>query len=212
MHCSPRSVPVFLKERQSFQPQTGPGAWSGPSSNIRPRESGISHTQALPADLNRFALNRLGLRTASAQRVTAGVAIPIRFFRFFAGETAGVAMPVRFSFVSRRIKPAPAPYDLIIRPRLGDIRVKPHQHVQMIIYSRAVPAPDHGVRGPLPADPAATLRGDGAPRPRLRLDHLNRLADAFISGPWQRSRLRRARSRRLRQHRSGQWSGGARRS
>jgi hypothetical protein len=98
MHCGPGFVPVFLKERQSLQPQTGLGTWSGPSSNIRPRESGISHAQALPAELNRFALNRIGLPTASAHRETAGVAIPVRSFRFSAGETAGVAMPVRFSF------------------------------------------------------------------------------------------------------------------
>jgi hypothetical protein len=58
-------------------------------------ESGISHAQALPAELNRFALNRIGLRTASAHRETAGVAIPVRFS---AGETAGVAMPGRFPF------------------------------------------------------------------------------------------------------------------
>jgi hypothetical protein len=95
MHCGPGLVPVFLNERQSLQPQTGPGTWNGPSSNFRPRESGISHAQALPAELNRFALNRIGLRTASAHTKTAGVAIP---FRFSAGETAGVAMPVRFSF------------------------------------------------------------------------------------------------------------------
>jgi hypothetical protein len=89
MHCGPGLVPVFLKERQSLQPQTGPGTWSGPSSNIRPRESGISHAQALPADQNRFAINGLGLRTASDHRETAGVAMPFRLsfplvlFRFF---------------------------------------------------------------------------------------------------------------------------------
>jgi hypothetical protein len=57
------------------------------------RESGISRAQALPAELNRFAL-KIGLRAASAHRET-GVAVPVRFS---AGETAGVAMPVRFSF------------------------------------------------------------------------------------------------------------------
>jgi hypothetical protein len=74
MHCSPRSVPVFLKERQAPLPHTGLDGWGGPSSNIRPRESGISRAQALPRDPNRFAINVLGLCTASTHREAAGVA------------------------------------------------------------------------------------------------------------------------------------------
>jgi hypothetical protein len=77
-HFSLRSVSVFLKERQALKPHTGPGTWGGPSSNIRVRESGISRSQALRVDLNRFAIDELGSCTASAQRETAGVATPFR--------------------------------------------------------------------------------------------------------------------------------------
>jgi hypothetical protein len=35
---------------------------------------------------------------------------------------------------SRRKEPAPAPYDILIRPALADIRVESQQQVQMIIH------------------------------------------------------------------------------
>jgi hypothetical protein len=73
----PQIGPVFLKERQALQPHTGLGTWGGPSSNFRSRENGISRAQALPGDPNRFAINGLGLCTASVHREPAGVAMPV---------------------------------------------------------------------------------------------------------------------------------------
>jgi hypothetical protein len=65
MHCSTRSVPlVVLMERQA-PPHTGPGTSGDPSSNIRTRDGGICRARALPEGPNRFAINGLGLCTAS---------------------------------------------------------------------------------------------------------------------------------------------------
>ena len=78
-HCTFRSVSVFLKERQALQPQIRPGMWCGRISNLRPRERRISRGQAWPRDPNRFAINGLGLCTASALSETAGVNVPFPF-------------------------------------------------------------------------------------------------------------------------------------
>ena len=45
--------------------------------------------------------------------------------------------------VARRKEPSPAPHDLLVRPTLGDLRVKPQQQVQVIRHHRE-PADGHG--------------------------------------------------------------------
>jgi hypothetical protein len=61
---------------KALQPQTQPRTWCGRSSNIRPHERRISRGQVWPRDPNRFAINGLGLCTASAHSETAGIAVP----------------------------------------------------------------------------------------------------------------------------------------
>jgi hypothetical protein len=96
MHCGTGLVPVFLRRRKEtghalrhwIGPRLPQGAtiasaanrpWDVERSKLehRPRESGISHAQALPGDQNRFAINGLRLRTASDHRETAGVAMHV---------------------------------------------------------------------------------------------------------------------------------------
>ena len=65
----------------------------GPSSSIRPRESGNSRAQALPGDPNHFAINGFGLSTASAHGETVGVAMPVLSASFRFGSSRRGSAP-----------------------------------------------------------------------------------------------------------------------
>jgi hypothetical protein len=63
--CAARDrSPFSLRNDKALQQHTGGCRWGGPSSNIRPRESGISRAQALQGAPNRFAIDGFGLCTA----------------------------------------------------------------------------------------------------------------------------------------------------
>jgi REP element-mobilizing transposase RayT len=50
MHCGPGLVPVFLKERQSLQPQAGPGTWSGKKGTEKGDITNIANPRIAPYD------------------------------------------------------------------------------------------------------------------------------------------------------------------